>query len=147
MHLEFRVYSDLTAIEAEKIAELSNKAETAVAQQAAEDTQKYVPMLTGSLNNRTYVKGRTIIYPGPYARYLYFGKRMVNVKTGKGPGYIPDIGYRYRKGAKLRPTEDDLEFTKDYHAAAQAKWFEASKAKNMGKWLNTAKKVIAPGGK
>lgn len=146
MHLQFRVFSDLTALDAEAIADRSNKAENEVAFQAAKDTQEYVPMLTGSLNNRTYVKGNTVIYPGPYARYLYHGKRMVNEKTGKGPAYIPDVGYRYKKGARLKPTEDELKYTKDSHPLAQKQWFEASKKKNMKKWLNIAKEAIAPNG-
>lgn len=45
--------------------------------QMAKDTEPYVPALTKSLSNRTLVLDDTVIYPGPYARFLYNGKIMV----------------------------------------------------------------------
>lgn len=80
----------------EKLAESCTKAEHTVALQIREDTRPYVPALTGSLDTRTRIEGSsdsgygpaagsTIIYPGPYARYLYYGKVMVDAATGKGP--------------------------------------------------------------
>lgn len=60
-----------------------------VATQVAKDTVKYVPMRTGSqmlrsgahLSDRASVEGNIIIYPGPYARYLYEGKVMAYINT------------------------------------------------------------------
>ena len=53
-----------------------------VAIQARKDTSPFVPALTGSLDARTRVEKSKIIYPGPYARYLYEGKLMVDPNTG-----------------------------------------------------------------
>ena len=128
------------------LARDADKAERTVTIQAAKDTEPYVPMLTGSLKNRAVVQGNLIIYPGPYARYLYYGKKMVDARTGKGPmHFIGQNGnevIRFHKGAKLRPTGEDLTYTKTAHPNAQAHWFEASKAQNLEKWLEVAKRAM-----
>lgn len=120
----------------------ANRAEKIVATQVMKDTEKYVPALTGSLSQRTHLEGSDIVYPGPYARYLYYGKRMVNSATGKGPAYIPGVGYRFPKGATLRPTNEDLNFSKSMHPLATSHWFEASKAMNLEKWIRVAGRAI-----
>ncbi len=141
-----RVHDNITEQIAEALASAPEKAARVVAIQAAKDTSPYVPMDTGSLNVRTRVSGNMIIYPGPYARYLYYGKVMVNSATGKGPMHFSDESgnevIRFPKGAVLRATEKDLVFTKDAHPQAQAHWFEASKAQNMEKWERVAEKAV-----
>lgn len=127
---------------ATKLASASKRAEHAVAVQAAKDTEPYVPARTLSLANRTRVKDNLIIYPGPYARYLYYGKVMVNAATGKGPAFIPDVGYRYPKGARLKPTDRNLDIKTTVHKNAQSHWFEASKAENLDKWKRVAAEAI-----
>ena len=92
----------------------------------------YVPALTNSLDNRTRVEKDAVIYPGPYARYLYYGKLMVDPKTGSS----------YAKaGAVKVVTDKNLIFNKSVHGQAQSRWFEASKAENLDKWLHTADKA------
>jgi hypothetical protein len=130
----------------QQIKQAASKAETAVAVQAKKDTELYVPMLTGSLAGRTQVVGNQIIYPGPYARYLYYGKVMVNAATGAGPMHFTD-GYgneviRWPAGATLVATNRELVFTQEAHSKAQSHWFEASKAENLQKWLNVAQKAV-----
>ncbi len=107
-----------------KLAQLANKQEVWLANEVLKDTDPYVPMLTGSLSQRAYVDGNMVVYPGPYARYLYYGKVM------KGPKYGPK-----------HATDKDLVYTKQHHANAQSHWFEASKAQNMDKWLRGVKKL------
>lgn len=144
--LKFEVHASIDEAIAKKLAVASTKAEHAVAVQAAKDTSPYVPMLIGSLNVRTQVVGGTIIYPGPYARYLYYGKVMVDSVTGKGPmHFIDKMGneqIKFRKGATLKPTDRDLKYTKSEHPQAQDHWFEASKAQNLDKWLRVAEKAV-----
>lgn len=118
---------------ARKMAEAVEKAAHETAIQAAKDTEPYVPMLTGSLKNRTQVKENTIIYPGPYARYLYYGKLMVDPKTGSPWA---------SKGVTKVLTNKDLVFNHASHKNAQAHWFEASKAQNKDKWLGVMAKAI-----
>lgn len=110
--------------------------ERVVAEQARKDTSPFVPFLTGSLENRTRVEGNTIIYPGPYARFLYYGKVMID----------PDTGSTYaRPNATKVLTDRNLVFTKDFHGQAQAFWFEASKAQNKDKWLRIAQRTADHG--
>lgn len=59
---------------------------------------------------------------GPYARYQYYGKVMVNSKTGKGPSLIPGVGYRYRKGTVLKATDRDLKYDTTKNQQAGPFW-------------------------
>ena len=130
--LKFTVHSNLSGI-GPMLRNASDKAQTAVAIQAQKDTSPYVPALTGSLDQRTRVEENQIIYPGPYARYLYYGKLMVDPATGSS--YAP-------KGVTKVLTDKNLVFNKAMHSQAQDHWFEASKAENMDKWLRVAGKAV-----
>lgn len=121
-----------------RLAERCARAEHAVAVQAEKDTRPFVPALTKSLSNRTRVVGNAIVYPGPYARFLYYGKAMIDPNTGST--YAP-------KGGTKVAIDKDLVFTQSVHPQAQSHWFEASKAQNLGKWVRTAKKAVKKYGK
>ena len=107
-----------------KIAQHAKKAEVWLANEVLKDTDPFVPALTGSFAGRAHTEGNLVIYPGPYARYLYFGKVMV------GPPYGPK-----------HATDKDLVYTKTTHPQAQSHWFEASKAQNLQKWIKGVKKI------
>lgn len=124
----------------EKVANLATRAENAVANQAMKDTIPFVPaspniMLSGPA---TRVIGNTIVYGGtdvgaPYARYLYFGKLMVD----------PDTGSAWASKGKTKVlTDKNLVFNTTVHPQAQSHWFEASKAQNLDKWIRYAQKVV-----
>lgn len=130
--LKFTVHSDISKI-GTALRNASDKAQHAVAVQAQKDTSPYVPALTGSLDRRSRVDENQIIYPGPYARYLYYGKLMVDPATGSS--YAP-------KGTTKVLTDKNLVFNKAMHSQAQDHWFEASKAENMNKWLRVAGKAV-----
>ena len=134
--LKIKVQENFTEAVAKKLAAASTKAEHVVAIQAAKDTSPFVPMLTGSLNQRTEVIGNSIIYPGPYARYLYNGKLMIDPETGSAWA---------KKGTKKVETDKNLVFTKAFHSQAQSHWFEASKAQNLDKWLRVSEKAVKNG--
>ena len=123
----------------------ATKLERALAWQILKDTVPFVPALTGSLSIRSHVIGNRIVYPGPYARYLWHGKVMVNAATGKGPMNIPEIGYRWPRGAILKPTGRDLKFNTSMHAKAQSHWMDASKAQNMARWARMGVKIYTDG--
>lgn len=124
--LEFTVHTDIDEVLRKEIDEAALKAEIAAVNQIEKDTRPFVPMLTGSLVQRTTTIDQSyIIYPGPYARYLYYGKVM------KGPLHGPKYA-----------TDKNLVYTKQHNAQAQSHWFEASKAQNLDKWLRTADKAV-----
>ena len=85
---------------------------------------KYMPFRTGVLSTKLKrIKSPTgIEVAAPYALYMYYGKVMVNSETGKGPAFIPGIGYRYRKGTVLKATERDLNYDLTKHPKAGPFW-------------------------
>ena len=85
---------------------------------------KYMPFRTGVLSTKLKrIKSPTEIeVAAPYALYMYYGKVMVNSKTGKGPAFIPGVGYRYRKGTVLKATERDLNYDLTKHPKAGPFW-------------------------
>ena len=147
--MRFIIHDNFTARTAAMLADRADKAGHVLAIQVEKDTRDFVPMLTGSLNARTRVVGNSIIYPGPYARYLYYGKVMVDAATGKGPmRIVDDLGneyIRFHKGAKLKPTQRDLTYTTDFHKNAGPRWFERSKEQNLEKWKSVAAKAVTYG--
>lgn len=84
----------------------------------------YMPMETGMFSTKltAVTSTTTITSHGPYAQFLYYGNRMVNAKTGKGPRYIPGVGYRWPRGATLVPTSDPLNYTTTFHPLAGPFW-------------------------
>lgn len=134
MGMKFKVHIDgLDPIQA-SLYQIAPKAAHIVAIQAEKDTEPYVPALTKSLSNRTRVKENLIIYPGPYARYLYYGKLMIDPETGSSWA---------KKGHSKAVTDKNLVFNKKVHPNAQSHWFEASKAENIEKWKRVAAKAVA----
>lgn len=133
--LTFKVKFDPSPIVA-KLTNNREKAAHAIAVQAQKDTEPFTPALTGSMSQRTRVIGNEIIYPGPYARYLYYGKVMVDPNTGSA--FAP-------KGQHKVLTDKNLVFNTSMHGQAQSHWFEASKAENLEKWARVAAKVMADG--
>lgn len=109
-------------------------AEHTLAVQVAKDTEPYVPASQSkSLANRTIVSGSVVVYPGPYAHYLYVGKLFVD----------PDTGSSWAApGADKVITGKDLNISTAVHSKAQSHWFEASKAQNLPKWKRVAGRVM-----
>lgn len=122
---------------AKVLTDMATRAEHTLAQQIKKDTAPFVPFLTGSLDQRTQVVGNTVVYPGPYARFLYYGKVMVDPETGSPWA---------RAGATKVVTDRNLVFTTAFHPQAQSYWFEASKALNLPKWLRVAANAYAKWG-
>lgn len=141
--MKFTVKDNFTAKAAAMIADRSNKAEHIVALQARSDTSPYVPFLTGSLDQRTRVVGNTIIYPGPYAHYLYVGLLKVDPETGSA--WARQGVTKVLTSTPLKYTGRDRPFERGGHALAGPKWFERSKAQNKEKWLDLAQEVMNHG--
>ena len=118
---------------ARRFERASPQARRAVAEEIKSDTEPFVPAQTKHLVNRVQTRGDTIIYPGPYARFLYFGKLMIDPKTGSSWA---------RKGASKVVTGKDLDISKSVNSKAQSHWFEASKALNREKWLRVAERSM-----
>ena len=145
MGVKFSVYMEGMDAIKEKLAQGCGKAEHALSVQVLTDTDPYVPASQAkSLANRAHIEGFTktdfgpgsgnmIVYPGPYARFLYYGKVMVDPNTGST--YAPEGGTKV-------VTDRNLVFTQTVHPQAQSHWFEASKAQNLDKWIRVAEKAV-----
>lgn len=133
MALKFSV--DASGMDAVKaaLAQACTKSEHAVALQVKKDTAPFVPARNNVLTNDTKVIGNLVVYPGPYARYLYYGKLMVDPETGSS---------WVRKGEHKVLTDRNLVFSRAVHPQAQSHWFEASKAQNLEKWVRVADKAV-----
>lgn len=85
---------------------------------------RYMPFRTGTLATKLkFIKSPTEIeVTAPYARYLYYGKAMVDAKTGQEPAFIPGVGYRYRRGSTLKATARDLKYDVSKNKAAGPFW-------------------------
>ncbi len=73
----------------------------------------YAPFDTGSLKNTAFVgaMGDEIIYPMPYANYLYHGNLMVDPKTKKGSFYDPKTNRHWsRPNTQKELTNTPLHF-------------------------------------
>lgn len=88
--------------------------------------KRYMPFRSGATYKitmiQTDIRKPEIVTDVPYAKYLFYGKKMVNAKTGKGPMLIPGVGYRYKKGTVLMVTESPLEYTKTKNPKAGPHW-------------------------
>ena len=123
-------------IDAAKFAQRADRAKETLANEILKDTEQFVPALTGSMSSRDRVQGDTIVYPGPYAQFLWNGFVMVD----------PDTGSPWaRPGASKVVTGRSLVFTRAMHGQAQSHWMDASKAVNMAKWEKTFKEAILRG--
>lgn len=111
----------------------TSEAEKTLAAQVMADTDKFVPALTGSLAQRAHIEESTIVYPGPYARFLYYGKVMIYEPTGST--WAPKFEHKVVTGR-------DLVMGKSMHPLATSHWFEVSKAANLEKWLRVAGRLI-----
>ena len=133
MGIKISVHADGFDAVKEAIAKACTRAEHVLAEQIEKDNQPFVPAFTESITQRTRVDGSAVIYPGPYARFLYYGKVMVDPNTGST--YAP-------KGGTKVLTDRNLVFSKAVHPQAQSHWFEASKAQNLDKWVRVAEKAV-----
>ena len=94
-----------------------------------EDCKDFMPLRDGSLRQRSVVlrEGREVLFPGPYARFLYMGKVMVD----------PDTGSPWaRKDAIKVVTDRDLTYS-----AGGPKWFDAAKAAHGEAWVAEVKRI------
>lgn len=132
-YLKIRMKDNFSAPLMKKLQAAGPRAAHTVAVQVEKDTEPFVPALTKSLVNRTQVVDGQIIYPGPYARFLYNGKLMIDPNTGSA--WAP-------KGATKVVTGKDLDISQAVHSQAQAHWFEASKPQNLEKWERVAGKAV-----
>ena len=104
-------------------------------EQVLQSCRAFMPIRTGSQQQRSYVadNGRRVVFPGPYARYLYMGKVMVDPETGSPFA---------REGVRKVVTDRPLTFSR---AGAVDHWFDAAKARDLDGWVKGVQNYIRTG--
>lgn len=102
----------------------------------------YVPHDTGVLEQSAYnskIGSGEVIYPGPYARYQYYGE----VYGPNIPVFDDDSGVPTRwfspPGKKKHPTGRELQYNTDINPMAGSFWFERMKADHLDDIIAEAK--------
>lgn len=103
--------------------------------QVLQGCRALMPLRTGSLQDRSYVEdgGRRVVFPGPYARYLYMDKVMVDPVTGSA---------WVKEGVKKVVTSKRLTYS---NSEAVDHWFDEAKARNLPYWVNGVENFIKRG--
>lgn len=115
-----------------------------------EDMKPYMPFLTGTFQNVVGMRNATLagtgqvcVYAGPSGRYLYYGKKMKNAATGRGPMVIPigggEVIFRWPYGSSLVPTEEPLRYSSP---TAQPEWDEVAKREHFDEWQEGVVKIL-----
>lgn len=135
------------------IAKRKKKAQYLLDSQVMNDMIPYMPMVSGVFIQNTRTRSAALAGSGvvcaaapPYGRFLYFGRKMKDSQTGKGPRrmVMPDgeVIYRWRKGATLTATNQPLRYSR---ASAKAQWFKEAKKRHFNEWVGIAKETIING--
>lgn len=113
-------------------------------EQVLQGCRAVMPMQTGGLQQRSSTShmsdrssvengGRQVVFPGPYARFQYGGKVMVD----------PDTGSPWaRKNAVKVLTDRPLTYS---NPEATDHWFDEAKARNGAAWIAGVKKIAGGG--
>lgn len=87
--------------------------------------KRYMPYKTGATYKvtvaQTDIKKPEIVTNTPYAKYLFYGKVMVDPRTGAA-GFMTPEGWRSRKYCKKVLTNRDLQYTRTKNPKAGAHW-------------------------
>ena len=100
----------------------------------------YMPALTGNFIHRSMAVSEPLfahgelVYPGPFAHYLWEGILYVDPETGKAAYFSENYGFWSRPGVAKVPTDMPLEYTTNLNEAAGARWTERAAADLMPKW-------------
>ena len=106
----------------------------------------YVPMETGTLAKSPYtatvIGSGEVVYPGPYAHYMYYGE----VYGPNIPVFEDDSGEPTRwfspPGRKKSPTGRELQYSQDVNPMAGSFWFERMKADHLDDIVEEAKASV-----
>lgn len=104
---------------------------------------QYVPWETGTLAKSPYsvteIGSGEVVYPGPYARYQYYGEvygpniPIFEDDTGEPTGWFSP------PGQKKHPTGRPLQYSVDVNPLAGSYWFERMKADHLDDIVKEAK--------
>jgi len=108
--------------------------------------EPYVPMETGTLIRSallaTVIGSGEVVYHTPYAKYLYYGKVMVDPVTGAA-GFLTDDGWKSRRGVAKIATDRDLEYSEAANPKAGPFWDRRAEVDRIEEWKKALAGIIA----
>lgn len=121
--------------------------------QVMTDMEPYMPRVTGQFIQLTKIRsvslqGSGVVCAGvyPMGRFLYYGKKMIDPATGKGPRRIVlkdgAVIYRWRLGSHPVATNEPLHYS---NPLAKPEWFEVAKRKNLKAWQDGYRRALING--
>lgn len=121
------------------------RVQAAIDQAVLRFSEKYIPFKTGTLVEGGWIMTRfgegEVIYPGPYARYMYYGLVM----GPNFPIYDDDSGvptaWRSPKGQPKYLTGDKIQYDTSMNPLAGPRWFERMKADHLQDIIQEAQNV------
>lgn len=152
--IEFTVKKEYLDLDTQKLLTKLNLESGGLVQKVIDEavirySMPYVPWETGTLAKSAYtatdIGSGTVIYPGPYAHYMYYGE----VYGPNIPVFEDDSGEPTRwfspPGRKKHPTGRQLQYATDVNPMAGSYWFERAKADHLDDIVEEAKRAV--GGK
>lgn len=100
----------------------------------------YVPMKEGVLSQSVNIEKDKVIYPQPYAHYMYVGEVY-----GPNIPIIEDgivVGWFSPPGQKKHPTGKDINYNKEMHPLASKEWDKAMMNARGEEFLNQVKEIL-----
>ena len=96
---------------------------------------RYVPWETGSLGKSAYgatvIGSGMVVYPGPYAHYMYYGEVYgPNIPVFEDDSGVPTRWFSPPR-RKKSPTGRNLTYATDVNPLAGSFWFERMKADHL----------------
>ncbi len=118
-------------VELNRFSKQFTEAQQWLGDRVLEGCKAVMPHLTGGLQQRSHTEegGRKVVFPGPYARFLYGGKVMVDPVT---------LSPWARKGVKKVLTDRPLHFS---NPQATDHWFDTAKAQHGEYWIEGVKRI------
>ena len=148
MSFDTKVYMDLDTNDllAELNLQEGGRVQQVIDKSVIDYSIPYVPHDTGLLEvspySATEIGSGEVVYPGPYAHYMYYGQ----VYGPNIPVFIDDTGepafFFSPPGRKKHPTGRELQYSTDANALAGAFWFERMKADHLQDIIEEAKKNV-----
>lgn len=93
--------------------------------------KKYMPFVSGGLYKltviQTDIRKPYIVTDAPQAKYLFYGKKMVDPQLGIA-GFLTTEGWRSRRGCVKVLTNIPLQYTRNKNPQAGARWDKAVSA-------------------
>lgn len=149
--IEFKIKKDFLDLDTEHLLAQLNLETGGTVQQVIDKSVidwdlQYVPWDTGTLAKSPYsvtqIGTGEVIYPGPYAHYMYYGE----VYGPNIPVFEDDSGEPTRwfspPGQEKHPTGRALQYSTDPNPLAGSYWFERMKADHLDDIIKEAKSYV-----